>query len=110
MPEDRTPRLTPLQQLFSIFSPNQLNHHLSTLTMNSSPHIRSSMHNSPHAASSSSGKCPITIPSLHRHPTRRLLQHPEHNASLYGKPLWPAPPLPPHQFNMSDTDFYTQDL
>lgn len=76
--------------------------------MNSSPHIRSSLCNPPHAASS--GKRPITIPNLSRHPTRRLPQHPEHNASLYSKLLSPAPPLPPHQFNMCDTDFHTQDL
>ena len=76
--------------------------------MNSSPYIRSSLRNAPHATSS--GKRPITIPALPRHPTRCLLQRPEHNASLYGKPLWPAPPLPPHQFNMSDPDFHTQDL
>ena len=73
--------------------------------MNSSPHIRSSLCSPPHATSSS-GKRPITIPNLPRH----LSQRPEHNASLYGKPLWPAPPLPPYQFNVSDTDFYTQGL
>ena len=72
--------------------------------MNSSPHICSSLCNPSHATSS--GKRPITIPNLPRH----LPQRPERNASLYGKPLWPAPPLPPHQFNVSDTDFYAQDF
>ena len=76
--------------------------------MNSSPHIRSSLCNPSHATSS--GKRSITTPNFPRHPTRHLPQRPEHNASLYGKPLWPTPPLPPHQFNVSDTDFFTQDF
>ena len=97
----RIPRLTPLQQLSS-------NRHLSTLNMNSSPHIRSSLRNPTHA-NPSSGKRPITTPALLRYSTRRLSQRPEHIASLYGELLSPVPPLP-HQFNMPDTDFHTQDL
>ena len=109
MLEDRNPRPTRIPRLTRLQQLSSLNRHLSTLTMNSSPHISSSLRNPPHATPSS-GKRPITTPALPRYSTGCLSQRPEHNASLYGEPLPPALLLSPHQFNMPDTDFYKDYL